>query len=134
MVGIESCKDARGGVVGIESRRDARGGVVGIESRRDARGGVVGIESRRDARGGVVGIESCRDARGGVVGIESVNAKAELATAQPATKAIKLIFMMTSPIHWLRKYDGAACRMRHPLEVRATPGRKFPHVGATLYA
>jgi hypothetical protein len=73
-------------VVGIES--NARGGVVGIES--NARGGVVGIES--NARGGVVGMES--NARGGVVGIESVSAKAELATAQPATKAIRLTFIM----------------------------------------
>jgi hypothetical protein len=43
----------------------------------------------------VVGIES--SARGGVVGIESVSAKAELATAQPATKAIRLTFMVITP-------------------------------------
>ena len=87
MVGIES--NARGGVVGIES--NARGGVVGIES--NARGGVVGMES--NARGGVVGIES--NVRGGVVGMESVSAKAELASAQPAAKAIRLTFMVITP-------------------------------------
>jgi hypothetical protein len=95
---------------------------------------VVGIESRREARGGVVGIESRREARGGVVGIESVNAKAELATAQPATKATKLIFMVFSPINLLKKHDNAGRRTSRPLEVTATPARKFPHVGATLYA
>ena len=81
--------NARGGLVGIESK--ARGGLVGIES--NARGGLVGMESR--VRGGLVGMES--NARGGLVGIESVKAKAELATAQPATKAIRLTFIVITP-------------------------------------
>jgi hypothetical protein len=121
-------------VDGTESISDACGGTDGTESISDACGGTDGTESISDACGGTDGTESISDACGGTDGTESVNAKAELATAQPATKAIKLIFMTISPINLLRKYDGAACRMRHPLEVRATPGRKFPHVGATLYA
>jgi hypothetical protein len=34
---------------------------------------------------------------GGLVGGESMTAKAELATAQPATKAIRLIFIVITP-------------------------------------
>jgi hypothetical protein len=45
------------------------------------------------ARGGKLGWESMTRARGGKLGWESVRAKAELATAQPATKAIRLIFI-----------------------------------------
>jgi hypothetical protein len=51
------------------------------------------MESSTRARGGIVGMESSTRARGGIVGMESVRAKAELATAQPATKAIRLIFI-----------------------------------------
>jgi hypothetical protein len=54
----------------------------------------VGTESVNRARGGTVGTESVKNARGGTVGTESVKAKAELATAQPAAKAIRLIFIM----------------------------------------
>jgi hypothetical protein len=82
--------------------RDACGGAEGTESMRDACGGAEGTESIRDACGGAEGTESIRDACGGAEGTESVNAKAELATAQPATKAIKLIFIMISPIGLLK--------------------------------
>ncbi|GAC1669854.1 MAG: hypothetical protein NVS9B2_15180 [Steroidobacteraceae bacterium] len=47
--------------------------------------------------GGLVGGESITAACGGFVGGESVNAKAELATAQPATKATRLTFIMIAP-------------------------------------
>jgi hypothetical protein len=62
-----------------------------------ARGGLAGGESITVARGGLAGGESITVARGGLAGGESVNARAELATAQPATKAIKLTFMIIAP-------------------------------------
>jgi hypothetical protein len=49
------------------------------------------------ACGGLVGGESMTAACGGLVGGESMTAKAELATAQPATKAIRLIFIVITP-------------------------------------
>jgi hypothetical protein len=55
---------------------------------------LVGGESITAAWGGLVGGESITAAWGGLVGGESVNAKAELATAQPATKATRLSFIM----------------------------------------
>jgi hypothetical protein len=64
---------------------------------------VDGTESISDACGGTDGTESISNACGGTDGTESVNAKAELATAQPATKAIKLIFMTISPINLVKK-------------------------------
>ncbi len=75
----------------------ARGGLVGGESKTIARGGLVGGESKTAVRGGLVGGESITVPRGGLEGGESVNAKAELAIAQPATKAIKLTFIVISP-------------------------------------
>jgi hypothetical protein len=90
--------------------------MVGEES--NTRGGMVGEES--NTRGGMVGEESITRARGGMVGEESVRAKAELATAQPATKAIRLIFIVNTPSGL---FKGAPMRApvdwRHA-EVRAT--------------
>ncbi len=134
VVGTESIKEACGGVVGTESIKEACGGVVGTESIKDACGGVVGTESIKEACGGVVGTESIKEACGGVVGTESVSAKAELATAQPATKAIKLNFIMISPIDLLTSTTNWGHQTRRPSVVTATPRGKFPHVGTTLYA
>ena len=54
----------------------------------------------QNQRGGWAGIESISDARGGWAGIESAHATEEPATAQPATKAIRLIFIMIAPNVW----------------------------------
>jgi hypothetical protein len=62
---------------------------------------VDGGESITVARGGVDGGESITVARGGVDGGESIIANAELATAQPAIKAIRLTFMMIPLNEWL---------------------------------
>jgi hypothetical protein len=94
--------------------------MVGMESSTRARGGMVGMESSTRARGGMVGMESSTRARGGMVGMESVRAKAELATAQPATKAIRLIFITITPSGLLK---GASMRIANQwrrVEVRAT--------------
>ena len=93
-----------------------------------------GTESISDACGGTDGTESISNACGGTDGTESVNAKAELATTQPAIKAIKLIFIMISSILLLISSSTLAAGHGMPLVVRATPGQNFPHVGATLYA
>lgn len=79
------------------------------------------------------GWESSTEARGGMDGWESDNAKAELATAQPATKATRLIFMVISPDILLISANSDR-RSRRPTEVRATPEQEFPHADATLYA
>ena len=94
----------------------------------------MGTASLKDACGGLVGTASLKDACGGLVGTASVNAKAELATTQPAIKAIKLVFIMISSILLLISSSTLAAGHGMPLVVRATPGQKFPHVGATLYA
>ena len=49
------------------------------------------------ACGGLAGGVSMTTACGGLAGGVSVNAKAEPATAQPATKAIRLTFIMIAP-------------------------------------
>jgi hypothetical protein len=95
--GGESVTAMRGGVRGGESITAMRGGVKGGESITAMRGGVRGGESITAMRGGVRGGESITAMRGGVKGGESVNAKAELAIAQPATKAIRLTFIMFTP-------------------------------------
>jgi hypothetical protein len=134
VVGIESNTRALGGVVGIESNTRALGGVVGIESNTRALGGVVGIESNTRALGGVVGIESDTRALGGVVGIESVSAKAVLASAQPATKAIRLTFIMMAPNSFVDEGDMRVTGMRFPAHITATQRPEFPHIVAAKYA
>jgi len=74
---------------GIHHRSTA-GGATGGESITAARGGATGGESITVARGGATGGESITVARGGATGGESTRAKAELATAQPATKRLDL--------------------------------------------
>jgi hypothetical protein len=86
-----------GGVVGGVSITAACGGVVWGVSITAACGGVVGGVSITAACGGVVGGVSITAACGGVVWGVSITAKAELATAQPATKAIRLTFMTIAP-------------------------------------
>ena len=54
------------------------------------------------ACGGDVGMASFKVVCGGEVGMASGNAKADVATAQPATKAIRLSFMMIAPCGLLR--------------------------------
>jgi hypothetical protein len=49
------------------------------------------------ACGGLAGGVSMTTACGGLAGGVSVNAKAEPTTAQPATKAIRLTFIMIAP-------------------------------------
>jgi hypothetical protein len=66
-----------------------------MASAKIACGGVVGMASAKTACGGVVGMASAKTACGGVVGMAS--AKTDVANAQPATKAIRLTFMMTTP-------------------------------------
>jgi len=107
-------------MVGTESMTRARGGMVGTESSTRARGGMVGTESSTRARGGMVGTESMTRARGGMVGTESVRAKAELATAQPASKAIRLIFIMITPSGLLKGAPMHVTDERQRTEVRAT--------------
>jgi hypothetical protein len=58
-------------------------------------GGTVGGMSKEARCGGTVGGMSNEARCGGTVGGMSNVAKAELATAQPATKAIRLTFIMT---------------------------------------
>ena len=58
---------------------------------------------------------------GGAVGGESVSAKAELATAQPATKAIRLTFIVFTPIELLESAAMRDPEIRLPAQVKATP-------------
>jgi hypothetical protein len=69
----------------------------GGESITAARGGMDGGESITATRGGMDGGESVTATRGGMDGGESTIANAELATAQPATKANRLSFIMFTP-------------------------------------
>jgi hypothetical protein len=62
------------------------------------------------ACGGADGGESMTVACGGADGGESVRAKAEPATAQPATKAIRLTFIIFTPIEVL-----TSAAMRDPI-------------------
>jgi hypothetical protein len=92
-----------------------------------------GGESITATCGGLDGGESITATCGGLDGGESVNANAELATAQPATKAITLTFIMIAPNGLL----SAAMRdtvIRLPAQVTATPAREFPHHSVTMYA
>jgi hypothetical protein len=82
---------------GGESSTAACGGLEGGESSTAACGGLEGGESSTAACGGLEGGESSTAACGGLEGGESIIAKAELAIAQPATKATRLIFIMLTP-------------------------------------
>jgi hypothetical protein len=86
------------------------------------------------ARGGADGGESATAARGGADGGESVKAKADPATAQPATKAIRLAFIMFTPIALLMSAAMRDAGIGLPALVKATPQREFPHVAVTMYA
>src|SRR5450631_1898046 len=92
-VGGKSDAAAWGGRVGGKSNAAAWGGRVGGRSNAPAWGGRVGGKSNAPAWGGRVGGKSSTVACGGSVGGKSKAAKAELATAQPATKAIRLTFI-----------------------------------------
>src|ERR1700731_1720440 len=60
-------------------------------------GGLDGMLSSTVACGGLEGMLSITVACGGLDGMLSIMAKAELATAQPATKATRLTFIMNTP-------------------------------------
>jgi hypothetical protein len=85
-----------------------------------ARGGCDGGESMTIARGGCDGGESMTIARGGCDGGESVSAKAELATAQPATKATRLSFIMSAPSVLLISATAQVAAVRELAQVKAT--------------
>jgi hypothetical protein len=110
------------------------GGADGGESMTVACGGADGGESMTVACGGADGGESMTVACGGADGGESVSAKAELATAQPATKAIRLTFIVFTPIKLLMSAAVRDPEIRLPAQVKATPRREFPHGSATMYA
>ena len=94
----------------------------------------MGGESITATRGGKVGGESITAACGGYVGGESVKAKAELATAQPATKATRLIFIMIAPSVLSNVETSPVTDVRWPAQVKATPGSEYPHIIAAMYA
>ena len=71
--------------------------------------------------GGAVGGESITPMCGGAVGGESASAKAELATAQPATKAIRLTFIVFTPIELLKSVAMRDPEIRLPAQIKATP-------------
>jgi hypothetical protein len=135
---------ARGGRDGGESSTMARGGRDGGESNTVVRGGRDGGESRTVVRGGRDGGESGTAARGGSDGGESVNAKAELASAQPAAKAIRLTFIVNTPIVVLTRTESGTPRhgsshryKRHedpnPLMLpRECMLREIPHTADTI--
>jgi hypothetical protein len=97
LAGGESMTAIRGGLAGGESMTAVRGGLAGGESMTAIRGGLAGGESMTAIRGGLAGGESMTAVRGGLAGGESTIANEEPATAQPATKAIRLTFMMIAP-------------------------------------
>jgi hypothetical protein len=84
-------------VVGEISFNAACGGRVGEASLKITCGGRVGEASLKTACGGRVGEASLKTAAGCVVGMASGMARAEVATAQPAIKAIRLSFMLIAP-------------------------------------
>jgi hypothetical protein len=84
--------------------------------------------------GGADGGESMTVACGGADGGESVRAKAELATAQPATKAIRLTFIVFTPVIVLTSAAMRDPYIRLPAQVKATARREFPHASVTMYA
>jgi hypothetical protein len=133
-MGGESITATRGGFMGGESVAATRGGFMGGESVAATRGGFIGGESVAATRGGFIGGESVAATRGGFIGGESVIAKAELAIAQPATKAIRLTFMLFTPSKLLMNAGMRDPGIRFPALVKATQPREFPHVAVTMYA
>jgi hypothetical protein len=94
----------------------------------------MGGESIAATWGGFMGGESVAATWGGFMGGESVMAKAELAIAQPATKAIRLTFMLFTPSKLLMNAGMRDPAIRFPTLVKATHSREFPHVAVTMYA
>jgi hypothetical protein len=93
---------------------------------------LVGGESITAACGGLVGGESITAACGGLVGGESITAKAELATAQPATKATRLTFMIIAPSVLI----GATTQVgvvRQPAQVKGDIETEIPSLTRALY-
>src|SRR3984957_11021393 len=132
--GGESVTAVRGGFAGGESIMAVRGGFAGGESIMAVRGGFAGGESVTAVRGGFAGGESITAVRGGFAGGESVKAKAELATAQPATKATRLTFIMIAPSGLLTGASRqTACSGRLAM-IKATPGTESPHRVSRMYA
>src|SRR3984957_19362217 len=124
----------RGGFAGGESVTAVRGGFAGGESIMAVRGGFAGGESVTAVRGGFAGGESITVVRGGFAGGESIKAKAELATAQPATKATRLTFIMIAPSGLLTGASRqTACSGRLAM-IKATPGTESPHRVSRMYA
>jgi hypothetical protein len=131
--GGESITATCGGFDGGESITATCGGFDGGESITATCGGFDGGESITATCGGFDGGESITAACGGFDGGESIIANAELATAQPATKAITLTFIMNAPNGLL----SAAMRdtvIRLPAQVTATPAQESPHLSVTMYA
>jgi len=124
----------RGGWDGGESITAMRGGWDGGESVTAMRGGWDGGESVTAMRGGWDGGESITATLGGLDGGESTNAKAELATAQPATKATRLTFIVIAPGVLLTTATTQSTVARCSAMVKATPKPESPHIVATMYA
>jgi hypothetical protein len=120
--------------MGGESSTATCGGFMGGESITATWGGFMGGESVAAICGGFMGGESITATCGGFMGGESVIAIAELAIAQPATKAIRLIFMLFTPSKLLMNAGMRDPEIRFPALVKATQPREFPHVAVTMYA
>jgi hypothetical protein len=116
-----------GGFKGGESIAAMCGGFKGGESIAAMCGGFKGGESITATCGGFKGGESITAACGGFNGGESVNANAEPAIAQPATKAIRLTFIMFTPNELLMCAAMRDPEIRLPALVKATPRGEFPH-------
>jgi hypothetical protein len=132
--GGESITAARGGLAGGESIIAVRGGLAGGESMTAVRGGLAGGESMTAVRGGFAGGESITVARGGFAGGESIKANAELATAQPATKATRLTFIMIAPSGLLTGAPRQTACLGRLAMIKATPRTESPHRVSTMYA
>ena len=123
-----------GGLDGGTSVTAICGGLDGGESVTAICGGLDGGESVMAICGGLDGGESVTAICGGLEGGESVNAKAELATTHPVTKAIRLTFIMIAPKVFSINAPMQVTKTRRPLLVKATHRAKFPHATVTMYA
>ncbi|HXA36573.1 MAG TPA: hypothetical protein VNW26_09595 [Steroidobacteraceae bacterium] len=112
----------------------ARGGLDGGESITATFGGLDGGESVTATFGGLDGGESVTATFGGLDGGESINAKAELATAQPATKATRLTFIMITPSVLITTATMRNTVGRCSAMLQATRKPESPHIAATMYA
>jgi hypothetical protein len=97
-------------------------------------GGLAGGVSMTTACGGLAGGVSMTAACGGLAGGVSITAKAELATAQPATKATKLIFIVIPPSGLLSGAPRQTACLGRPAMIKATPSTESPHRVSTMYA